>query len=106
MSSPKSYKSIESESKTEEMILNSNNIFLTKKTVEDMLLLAGIKEKINDLSLWQQAFVHTSYTSSDKNKQLSPEYKFNRYNQDKHFYFHQPPYLPILCDASSAEYES
>lgn len=81
MSSPKSYKS--TESKSEEMILNSNNIFLTKKTVEDMLLLAGIKEKINDLSLWQQAFVHTSYTSSDKNKQLSADYKFNRYNQDK-----------------------
>lgn len=63
---------------SEEMILNKQNVYITKKNIEDMLLQAGIKEKINDLSLWQQAFVHTSYTSTDKNKQLSPEYKFNR----------------------------
>lgn len=66
-----------------EMILNRKNIYLTNKNIEDMLLLAGIKEKINDISLWQQAFVHTSYTSTDKNKQLSPEYKFNRYINQK-----------------------
>lgn len=89
MSSPKSYKSSNStgsrrsrgsrnSNESEEMILNKRNVFITKKNVEDMLLQAGIKEKINDLSLWQQAFVHTSYTCTEKNKQLSSEYKFNR----------------------------
>lgn len=88
MNSPKSHSSRSStrsrkstgsnNSRSEEMILNQKNIYITKKNIEDMLLQAGIKEKINDLSLWQQAFVHTSYTSTDKNKQLSPEYKFNR----------------------------
>lgn len=83
MNSPKSYNSRNSTGShrskvSEEMILNKNNIYIKKKNIEDMLLQAGIKEKINDLSLWQQAFVHTSYTSTDKNKQLSPEYNFNR----------------------------
>lgn len=77
MSSPKSYSSKNSTG-SDDMILNKMNIYITKKNIEDILLQTGIKEKINDISLWQQAFVHTSYTSTDKNKQLSSEYKFNR----------------------------
>lgn len=63
---------------TEEMILNKHNVYVTCKQIEKMLQQAGIKEKITDVSLWQQSFVHTSYTDSNKNKQLSSDYKFSR----------------------------
>jgi len=52
------------EEKTEKKIYpvyNENNIYITKEDVESILKKGGINNKINNLKLWQQAFVHKSY---------------------------------------------
>ncbi len=41
--------------------LNPNNVFVTKKNIQDILQKGNIKIEINDLSIWQRAFVHKSY---------------------------------------------
>lgn len=45
--------------------LNPNNILITKKEIQDILLKGNIKLEINDLSIWQRAFVHKSYISKN-----------------------------------------
>ena len=48
--------------------LNPNNILITKKEIQDILLKGNIKIEINDLSMWQRAFTHKSYIlKSDTN---------------------------------------
>jgi dsRNA-specific ribonuclease len=48
--------------------LNPNNILITKKEIQDILLKGNIKIEINDLSMWQSAFTHKSYIlKSDTN---------------------------------------
>ena len=48
--------------------LNPNNILITKKEIQDILLKGNIKIKIHDLSIWQRAFTHKSYVfKSDLN---------------------------------------
>jgi ribonuclease-3 len=61
-----------------EYILNEANTPITEELVEGFLLKAGIKEKVSKFPLWQQAFINSGYTNGDKNKQLSPDYKFNK----------------------------
>jgi ribonuclease-3 len=41
--------------------LNPNNILISKKEIQDILLKGNINIEINDLSIWQHAFVHKSY---------------------------------------------
>jgi len=43
--------------------LNPNNTLITKKEIQDILAKGNIKIEINDLSIWQRAFVHKSYVS-------------------------------------------
>ena len=43
--------------------LNPNNVLVTKRNIQDILKKGNIKIEINDLSIWQRAFVHKSYVS-------------------------------------------
>ena len=45
--------------------LNPNNILISKKEIQDILLKGNIQIEINDLSVWQRAFVHKSYISKN-----------------------------------------
>jgi len=48
--------------------LNPNNILISKKEIQDILLKGNIKIEIHDLSIWQRAFTHKSYVlKSDVN---------------------------------------
>jgi ribonuclease-3 len=52
------------EEKTEKKIYpvyNENNVYITKEDVENILKKGGINKPIQNLKLWQQAFVHKSY---------------------------------------------
>ena len=49
-------------------IYNSKNIKLTPDAIQEILLKGGITEKINNIDLWQQAFVHKSYCKNNKKK--------------------------------------
>jgi len=49
-------------------IYNSKNIKLTSEAIQEILLKGGITEKINNIQLWQQAFVHKSYCKNNKKK--------------------------------------
>jgi dsRNA-specific ribonuclease len=53
--------------------LNPNNILISKKEIQDILLKGNIKIEINDLSIWQQAFVHKSYISKNDCSEVSSE---------------------------------
>jgi dsRNA-specific ribonuclease len=46
-------------------VLNENNILITKKDVEDILIRFNIKHKIKDLKLFQTALTHSSYMDHD-----------------------------------------
>jgi len=45
--------------------LNPNNVLITKEEIQDILKKGNINIDINDLSIWQQAFVHKSYVSKN-----------------------------------------
>ena len=42
-------------------VLNDTNILITKKEVQEILLIGGIKEEIQDLEIYQRALIHKSY---------------------------------------------
>ena len=42
-------------------VYNENNFYITKEIIQNILKIGGIDNKINNLELWQQAFVHKSY---------------------------------------------
>ena len=48
-------------------ILNPNNCLITKKNIQDILKKGNINIEINDINIWQQAFVHKSYVSKIDN---------------------------------------
>jgi len=52
--------------------LNYNNSFISKKEVQLILKKGGISDEINDLSIWQRAFVHKSYV---KNTEIPETFK-------------------------------
>src|SRR3972149_8204392 len=54
------------EEKKPNIIYNENNILLDKKDIHKILITAGIKNKINNLQIWQNAFVHSSYSKNCK----------------------------------------
>lgn len=56
----------ETKVKKPHLIYNVNNIALTKKDVHKILSKADIKNKVNNLELWQRAFVHNSYSKNFK----------------------------------------
>jgi len=45
--------------------LNPNNILITAKEIQDILSKGNINIEINDICIWQQAFVHKSYVSKN-----------------------------------------
>jgi len=48
------------------VIYNKNNVLVDRKTVQSILAKADIKNKISDITVWQQAFVHSSYSKNVK----------------------------------------
>jgi ribonuclease-3 len=66
MHSPKMKPSRENEIKKKiHTTLNPNNKLITKNEVEKILKKGGVEAEINDLSIWQKAFVHKSYVMKD-----------------------------------------
>lgn len=55
-------------------IFNKNNILIDKKNIQQILAKADIKNKASDLTIWQQAFVHSSYSKNVKKNR-----KYNGY---------------------------
>lgn len=51
------------------LIYNPNNILLEKKTVHSVLAKADIHNKVNNLAIWQSAFIHNSYSKKVKRNQ-------------------------------------
>lgn len=47
-------------------IYNKNNILIDRKDIHKILLKAGIKNKVNEIDIWRQAFVHSSYSKNVK----------------------------------------
>ena len=46
-------------------VYNENNFYITKEIIQSILKKADIEIKINDLNLWQQAFIHKSYCKNN-----------------------------------------
>jgi len=46
-------------------VYNENNFYITKEIIQNILKKGGITKEINDLSLWQQSFIHKSYCSKN-----------------------------------------
>ena len=74
MSKNDDYNSFESDSdllfddKSEKKIYpvyNENNFYITKEIIQSILLKCNIKNEINNLQIWQQAFIHKSYCSKN-----------------------------------------
>ena len=42
-------------------VYNENNFYITKEIIQSILKKANINAEINDLKIWQQAFIHKSY---------------------------------------------
>lgn len=60
---------------------NPNNKLVTKTIIYQFLRIGGVTTRIRDFSLWQQAFVHKSY--SVENKRLAIDYDLESENKDK-----------------------
>jgi ribonuclease-3 len=60
---------------------NPNNKLVTKKIIYKFLRKGEVTTRIRDFSLWQQAFVHKSY--SVENKRLAIDYDLETENKDK-----------------------
>ena len=54
------------EIKNKSAIYNPNNKLIQKKDIHKILMKAGIKNKVNDITIWQNAFVHSSYSKNCK----------------------------------------
>lgn len=53
-------------------IYNPNNILVEKRDIHQILLKAGIKNKVNDIAIWRRAFTHSSYSlKSKKNRKYN-----------------------------------
>lgn len=70
---PSDQLSLNSKNKKWHSTLNPNNILISKKEIHDILLKGNIKLEINDLSIWQRAFVHKSYISKNDGLEVSSE---------------------------------
>jgi len=46
-------------------VLNENNIFIQKEDIQKILKKGGINKKINDIQLYQTAFIHKSYCNNN-----------------------------------------
>jgi dsRNA-specific ribonuclease len=46
-------------------VYNENNFYITKEIIQSILKKADINIKINNLNLWQQAFIHKSYCKNN-----------------------------------------
>ena len=51
--------------------LNPNNVLITKENIQDILKKGNITIDINDLSIWQRAFVHKSYVVKTDNENIN-----------------------------------
>lgn len=54
------------EIKNKSAIYNPNNILIQKKDIQSILAKAGIKNKVNNITIWQNAFIHSSYSKNCK----------------------------------------
>lgn len=57
--------------------LNPNNVLITKKNIQDILKKGNITIDINDLSIWQRAFVHKSYVVKTDNENINENNNIN-----------------------------
>jgi len=48
------------------VIYNPNNKLIEKRDVHKILTKANIKNRVNDISIWQKAFTHSSYSKKSK----------------------------------------
>lgn len=48
------------------LIYNKNNVLIQKRDIYKILQKVGIKNRINNLEIWQNAFVHSSYSKNCK----------------------------------------
>lgn len=46
-------------------VYNENNFYITKEIIQSILEKGGITNEINNLQLWQQAFIHKSYCKNN-----------------------------------------
>jgi ribonuclease-3 len=54
-------------------VYNENNFYITREIIQSILQKGNINQEVNDLSIWQQAFVHKSYC---KNNDFKKNEKF------------------------------
>jgi len=54
-------------------VYNENNFYITKEIIQSILQKGNINREVNDLSIWQQSFVHKSYC---KNNDFKKNEKF------------------------------
>ena len=46
-------------------VYNENNFYITKEIIQSILQKGNINKPINNISLWQQAFIHKSYCENN-----------------------------------------
>ena len=54
-------------------VYNENNFYITKEIIQSILQKGNINREVNDLTIWQQAFIHKSYC---KNNDFKKNEKF------------------------------
>ena len=67
------------------IIYNSRNVLLTKKDIHKMLKKGGIKVKVENLAIWQEAFTHETYALNEHNKKRNEQFFYHMKNAGKHF---------------------
>lgn len=61
-------------------LYNASNIYIDNDIINNILKLNNIQQTINDLKIWQKAFVHKSYSKNTKRKKNE---KYLDYNEDE-----------------------
>lgn len=61
-------------------VYNPINVLIEKNDIQTILLKAGIKNKISKLNLYQNAFVHSSYSINSRKKKVYPINNINNVN--------------------------
>ena len=68
-------------------VYNENNFYITKEIIQSILQKGNIHKEINDIQLWQQAFIHKSYCKNNdfkKNEKFYGNIDAISLNDDKH----------------------
>jgi ribonuclease-3 len=77
-------------------VYNENNFYITKEIIQSILQKGNINREINDLSIWQQAFIHKSYCKNNDFKKNEKFYgSIDSINIDDHKHI-----LPLQNDSN------